>query len=498
MGVLNLKDTAMVMVLIHATIPWVYGLTPQDCLVYDSESDAPEPKILHRQITMGVSGTGSLWNAKLSLTSQLTEGSCDLLFVSDTVAASCTDGNGTSTSSTVVKWPPGLFVPGSFTELWLRLGDPSSSPSSSSSSTSSSSSSSLSPSSSPSVPPEGSHSEELYLLGRRGNGRGFLLVPSTRLKPPLSLTWGSQSIKYYYNCVTGCLKETQVTTPQGLHTVFLLKDQNFQNLSFSYSPKTLRPKLSFTPVSLSISLTQQDLKEVPEGSWGNITVVWNTLEDTLGALVNGKPAGSLDSYNTLNKMAVIEGEVEGGGFLTLCDPRFQLLQDALASEGGVVEVPDDVTSDVSPSTASSLTSDPDSFGVSSVAQTNQALMVVCILLSIVLLILIAVSYSRTSAKLRKLGVNSNGEVKGPSIVRRSSSTYSKVRCSVKSLKKASDDAKDSSVDQDECRSLSDATVAMTDVTSTPLATPNASSPFAAPRGSKVVSTSEFIDIDIGT
>lgn len=36
-------------------------------------------------------------------------------------------------------------------------------------------------------------------------------------------------------------------------------------------------------------------------------------------------------------MAVIEGEVEGGGYLTLCDPRFQLLQDALASGEGVVE-----------------------------------------------------------------------------------------------------------------------------------------------------------------
>ncbi|XP_063586534.1 uncharacterized protein LOC134764001 [Penaeus indicus] len=490
MGVLNFKDTALVMVLIHGTIHCVYGISPQDCLVYDSVSDAPGPKILHRQITMGVSGTGSLWNAKLSLTSLLTEGSCDLLFVANTVAASCTEGNGTSTSSTVAKWPPGLFVPGSFTELWLRLGDPLSSPSSSSSSTSSSSS--LSPSLSPSVSPEGSHSEELYLLGRRGNDRGFLLVPFTRLTPPLSLKWGSQPIKYYYNCVTGCLKETQVTTPQGHHTVFLLKDQNFQNLSFSYLPKTLKPQLS------SLSITPQDLKGVPEGSWGNITVVWNTQEDTIGALVNGKPVGSLESYNTLSKMGVIEGEVEGGGYLTLCDPRFQLLQDALASEGGVVEVPDDVTSDVSPSTASSLTSDSDSFGVSSVAQTNQALMVVCILLSVVLLILIAVSYSRTSAKLRKLGVNSNGEVKGPSMVRRSSSTYSKVRCSVKSLKKASDDAKDSSVDQDECRSLSDATVAMSDVTSTPLATPNASSSFAAPPGSKVVSTSEFIDIDIGT
>lgn len=157
-----------------------------------------------------------------------------------------------------------------------------------------------------------------------------------------------------------------------------------------------------------------------------------------------------------------------------------------------------MTLDVSPSTASSLTSDTDPFAVSYVAQTNQVLMVVCIFLSIVLLILFAVSYSRTSAKLRELGVNSNGEVKGPRIVRRSSSTYSKVRCSVKSLKKANDEAKESSVDQDECRSLSDATVAMSDVTSTPLATPNVLPSFGAPRGSKVVSTSEFIDIDIGT
>lgn len=325
-------------------------------------------------------------------------------------------------------------------------------------------------------------------------------MPSTGLTPPLSLRWGDQVIRYYYNCATGCLKDTQVTTPPGLRTVFLLKDHDLRNLSFSYTPKTLRPHLPLSPVSLSLVLTPQDLEEVPEGSWVNITIVWNSLEDNLGALVNGKPVGSLENYNTLNKKAVIEGEVEGGGYLTLCDPRFQLLQDALRSEGGLVEAPDDVADDVTPSATSSLTSDDDTspFAVSYVAQTNQVLMVVCILLSVVLLILLAVSYSRTSAKLRKLGVSSNGEVKGHSIVRRSSSTYSKVRCSVKSLRKASEDAKEGSVDQDECRSQSDATVAMSDVATTPLATPNASASFAAPRGSKAVSTSEFIDIDIGT
>lgn len=103
-------------------------------------------------------------------------------------------------------------------------------------------------------------------------------LPTSYLPFPPLPSHPTSSLPHY----PGCLKDTQVTTPPGLRTVFLLKDHDLRNLSFSYTPKTLRPHLPLSPVSLSLVLTPQDLEEVPEGSWVNITIVWNSLEDNLG------------------------------------------------------------------------------------------------------------------------------------------------------------------------------------------------------------------------
>lgn len=424
-----------------------------DCVVFDESSDADSSDNLHvkefeRRVSMGVLPQTNMMAGKLLLTSSDTRHNCNIQFLAEVIVASCTDGDSVIRNSGTHKWPF-IFSQGDMTELWLQVGDDE-------------------VEDDPLITP----STDLLLVGRRGKHRGHLLFPSSGLQPPVRLRWKAlQNMKYYFNCITGCLFTRAGKTQPGEHSVFLRQDKSFHQLTLTY--------MSSVRGQHVVNVTSDDLG--PARDLNNVTLVWNDHAGTVGVLVDGAPVANLSKYSALNEAGEVEAEVtEGLGFVSTCDLRYQKVAGPPCAGGDGGRPYDDLNATSSLTVADDSDSSLDAPGSSDAIQVISALLAVT-LVCLATTIVFALLYYHTNKKLQCLQ-KATGTTSSTTTTRNSSVRSSHRRKEPVPLQ-----------DNEDSTSLSEATLALSETVMTPAPTPGSLSETRSP---KFVSTKDFIDLDL--